>query len=108
MCGSGTLCIEAAMIVADIAPGLMRPYFGFKGWKGFDADVWAGLLEEARKRREAGVTELPPIVGCDRDPEAVRIAKLNAERAGVGLSGQRGARRIPRGTVVRCYSLRNP
>ena len=84
MCGSGTLCIEAAMIVADIAPGLMRPYFGFKGWKGFDADVWAGLLEEARKRREAGVTELPPIVGCDRDPEAVRIAKLNAERAGLG------------------------
>ena len=50
MCGSGTLCIEAAMIAADIAPGLRRPYFGFKGWKGFDATVWATLMDEARTR----------------------------------------------------------
>src|SRR5581483_12518936 len=29
LCGSGTLVIEAAMIAADIAPGLRRDYFGF-------------------------------------------------------------------------------
>ncbi len=34
MCGSGTLVIEAAMIAADIAPGLTRDYYGFLGWRG--------------------------------------------------------------------------
>ena len=29
MCGSGTLLIEAALMAADIAPGLRRAYFGF-------------------------------------------------------------------------------
>jgi len=31
MCGSGTFVIEAAMIVADMAPGLNREYYGFIG-----------------------------------------------------------------------------
>jgi 23S rRNA (guanine2445-N2)-methyltransferase / 23S rRNA (guanine2069-N7)-methyltransferase len=84
MCGSGTLCIEAAMIAADIAPGLKRPYFGFKGWKGFDATIWATLMDEARTRREAGIPKLPSITGYDRDPDAVRMTKQNAERAGLG------------------------
>ena len=84
MCGSGTLCIEAAMIAADIAPGLGRLYFGFKGWKGFDAAVWAGLVEEGETRRQEGLAKIPPIAGYDRNPEAVRIAKLNADRAGLG------------------------
>ena len=33
MCGSGTLLLEGAMIAADYAPGLLRDYFGFLGWK---------------------------------------------------------------------------
>ena len=43
MCGSGTLPIEAAMIAADIAPGLLRAYWGFNGWKQHDVDCWTGL-----------------------------------------------------------------
>ena len=50
MCGSGTLVIEAAMIAADMAPGLTRDYYGFLGWRGHDARLWGEVLEEARGR----------------------------------------------------------
>ena len=33
MCGSGTIVIEAAMIAADMAPGMSREYFGLLGWR---------------------------------------------------------------------------
>ncbi len=36
MCGSGTLLVEGALMAGDIAPGLLREYFGFLGWRGFD------------------------------------------------------------------------
>ena len=39
MCGSGTLLLEGAMIAADYAPGLLRDYFGFIGWKKHDAEL---------------------------------------------------------------------
>ena len=50
MCGSGTFVIEAAMIAADIAPGLGREYFGFLGWRQHDDALWQRLqasLEDA-------------------------------------------------------------
>jgi 23S rRNA (guanine2445-N2)-methyltransferase / 23S rRNA (guanine2069-N7)-methyltransferase len=85
MCGSGTLVIEAAMIAADIAPGLTRDYYGFLGWRGHDAQLWGEVLEEARRRgREAAGRSHPIIRGQDRDGSAVRIARANADRAGVG------------------------
>lgn len=83
MCGSGTLPIEAAMIAADIAPGLLRPYYGFLRWKGHDAVVWASLIAEAQARRAQGIKHLPPISGYDADPGAVRIALVNVEHAGL-------------------------
>ncbi|NIR33213.1 MAG: bifunctional 23S rRNA (guanine(2069)-N(7))-methyltransferase RlmK/23S rRNA (guanine(2445)-N(2))-methyltransferase RlmL [Desulfuromonadales bacterium] len=85
MCGSGTLPIEAALIAGDIAPGLSRERFGFFGWHGHDPDAWEGLLEEARERREKGLTAIPRIAGFDHDPRAIRIARSNA--AGAGLEG---------------------
>ncbi|MDO8705650.1 MAG: bifunctional 23S rRNA (guanine(2069)-N(7))-methyltransferase RlmK/23S rRNA (guanine(2445)-N(2))-methyltransferase RlmL, partial [Sulfuricaulis sp.] len=84
MCGSGTLLIEAAMIAADIAPGLAREYFGFHRWKQHDAALWTGLLDEARQRRAVGLTNLPPIYGYDHDPLAIRAARDNIKRAGLG------------------------
>ncbi|MBI3570118.1 MAG: 23S rRNA (guanine(2445)-N(2))/(guanine(2069)-N(7))-methyltransferase, partial [Gammaproteobacteria bacterium] len=84
MCGSGTLPIEGAMIAADIAPGLARVYFGFLRWKRHDAAVWSGLLEEAHQRRETGLQKLPPIHGYDHDPLAIRAARDNIKRAGLG------------------------
>ncbi len=83
MCGGGTFPIEAAMMAGDIAPGLLRQRWGFSGWKGHDEEEWEKLLEEARKRREAGLASIPPICGFDADSRAVRGAWVNA--AGAGL-----------------------
>ena len=83
MCGSGSLVIEAALIAHDIAPGLLRTYFGFLGWRRHDAALWRRLREEAEARRAAGRREGVTIAGYDREDGAVRAARENAARAGV-------------------------
>ncbi|MDX5334370.1 MAG: bifunctional 23S rRNA (guanine(2069)-N(7))-methyltransferase RlmK/23S rRNA (guanine(2445)-N(2))-methyltransferase RlmL, partial [Gammaproteobacteria bacterium] len=83
MCGSGTLPIEAALMAADIAPGLTRAHWGFTAWKQHDAAAWADLVEEAQRRRAAGLGKLPAIRGYDRDPRALEAARHNLERAGL-------------------------
>ncbi|WP_376690161.1 bifunctional 23S rRNA (guanine(2069)-N(7))-methyltransferase RlmK/23S rRNA (guanine(2445)-N(2))-methyltransferase RlmL [Wenzhouxiangella sp. EGI_FJ10409] len=86
MCGSGTLAVEAAWMAADTAPGLLRTRFGFHRWRGHDDAIWKALVDEALDRQEAGMARLPPIVAFDHDRQAVRLAMINVERA--GLSGQ--------------------
>jgi 23S rRNA (guanine2445-N2)-methyltransferase / 23S rRNA (guanine2069-N7)-methyltransferase len=94
LCGAGSLPIEAALMAADIAPGLLRTelgiHWGCTGWAGHDAAAWTSLLAEARERRAAGLARLarqgPALRGADRDPRAVRAAQDNAARA--GLAGQ--------------------
>ncbi|MEK6577969.1 MAG: THUMP domain-containing protein, partial [Bdellovibrionota bacterium] len=85
MCGSGTLPIEAAMIAADIAPGLKRNYFGFLKWKGHDPSLWRKLLDEAKSRADQGMgrKDFPKIIGYDGDFRSVRVAITNVERAGL-------------------------
>lgn len=85
MCGSGTLPIEAALMAADIAPGLLRSpeAWGFGRWLGHDAARWARLEAEARRRRDAGMAALPPIEGFDVDPRAVEVALACVRRAGL-------------------------
>ncbi|MGH8175509.1 MAG: bifunctional 23S rRNA (guanine(2069)-N(7))-methyltransferase RlmK/23S rRNA (guanine(2445)-N(2))-methyltransferase RlmL [Steroidobacter sp.] len=81
MCGSGTLAIEAALMALDIAPGSMRSYFGFIGWRGHDRALWSELIEEARARRETGASKRITLRGYDSDASAVRAALENIERA---------------------------
>ncbi|MCB1878812.1 MAG: bifunctional 23S rRNA (guanine(2069)-N(7))-methyltransferase RlmK/23S rRNA (guanine(2445)-N(2))-methyltransferase RlmL [Gammaproteobacteria bacterium] len=83
MCGSGTLPIEAVLMAADIAPGLLRRHWGFLHWKQHDEALWNRLLAEAHVRREKGLAQLPVIVGCDQSAPAVRSAQTNAARAGL-------------------------
>ncbi len=83
MCGSGTLVIEAAMIAADSAPGIMRDYWGFFGWAGFDSAIWDDLIAEADERLEKGCVDLPRIMGSDIDASAIAIARDNAKRSGL-------------------------
>ncbi len=83
MCGSGTLPIEAALMAGDIAPGLMRTYFGFMGWKGHDQYIWESLIKAAEERRKAGLPRLPDILGFDRDPSAIKASIANTKRAGL-------------------------
>ena len=73
MCGSGTLLLEAAMIAADYAPGLLRDYFGFTGWKKHDAACWRHLRSEALQRRKIGIEKLPIIVGFDQNKQTVLL-----------------------------------
>ena len=82
MCGSGTFLTEGALIAADAAPALDREYFGFLGWHGHDAELWARLRAEALARRAAR-TARRCILGSDIDSEAVRMAIANASQAGV-------------------------
>jgi len=83
MCGSGTLPIEAALIAADSAPGLMRDYFGFLKWRQHDPGIWESLLAEAEEREAACLGTLPPIIGYDADARAIRNSLLNLEKAGL-------------------------
>lgn len=83
MCGSGTLLIEGALMLGDIAPGLFRGTFGFSGWKSHQPDLWKSLVEEAQARRQAGAFVSGRILGFDRDPEAVRAAINNTGHAGL-------------------------
>ncbi len=78
-CGSGTIPIEAALIAKNRAPGLNRS-FSAMSWRSFDQSVWNEVREEARSREFDGDYR---IVGSDIDPNALAIAKENAERAGV-------------------------
>lgn len=83
MCGSGTLLLEGAMIAADFAPGLLRDYYGFLGWKKHDASVWQILLNEAHQRRDAGIDNMPVIIGFDQDRRTVATALQHCENAGL-------------------------
>ncbi|MBI9074462.1 MAG: hypothetical protein JEZ02_03545 [Desulfatibacillum sp.] len=83
MCGSGTFVIEGALMAGNVAPGLLRNYFGFLGWKGHDKSLWAGMIGEAALIAEKGKKRIPPILGTDHHPKAVEYAKANVARAGM-------------------------
>ena len=83
MCGSGTLLLEGAMIAADYAPGLLRDYFGFIGWKKHDAECWKKLRIEALQRRKIGLEKLPVIVGFDQNRHTVNAALTHIANAGL-------------------------
>jgi len=78
MCGSGTILIEAALIAADIAPGLGRVSFGFERWLKHDNTIWQALRNEAHERRRIGLEkDLPEIRGYDADLKVIRAAEEN-------------------------------
>jgi 23S rRNA (guanine2445-N2)-methyltransferase / 23S rRNA (guanine2069-N7)-methyltransferase len=84
MCGSGTLLLEAALMCADIAPGLFRSRFGFMHWKGHDESLWEPLVAEADQRRYAGLERpQPEIRGYDANIKAIRAAEENIQGAGL-------------------------
>lgn len=83
MCGSGTLLTEAALMAGHIAPGLLRDYFGFLGWKKHQPVIWRNIVNEAEQKREQGLAMIPSIIGYDQDAEAVTNAFMNIESAGL-------------------------
>lgn len=79
MCGSGTFLIEAAMIAANINPGIYRRNFAFERWTDFDAELFDSLFNDDSQERPVTV----PIIGADISPKAVAIATENIKSAGV-------------------------
>jgi 23S rRNA (guanine2445-N2)-methyltransferase / 23S rRNA (guanine2069-N7)-methyltransferase len=84
MCGSGTLVIEAALIAADVAPGLLRRRFGFERWLQHQPAIWEELRSEALARRRPDAVSPGRFRGYDRDQGAIRAALANSGRCGVG------------------------
>ena len=80
-CGSGTIPIEAAMIAKNIAPGLSRE-FTSETWDAIPKELWkqerANAFKEIRNDLEL------KIFASDIDPGAIKIARENADEAGVG------------------------
>jgi 23S rRNA (guanine2445-N2)-methyltransferase / 23S rRNA (guanine2069-N7)-methyltransferase len=97
MCGAGTLPIEAALIAADVAPGMHRVHFGFQRWRGHQPDIWQRLLDEAQARVIRNPRRLPTIIGSDLQASAVRTALANVEQAGL-----RGRVHIERRALADC------
>lgn len=80
-CGSGTFVIEAAMLAANIAPGLKRHFTAEKWTNIIDASEWDDVREEAKESIEIDTTV--DIQGYDIDGNVIKIARENAKAAGV-------------------------
>lgn len=80
-CGSGTILIEAALMAANIAPGMKRGFTALKWGHLIDKKVWDDCYEEAREMVDMSVAV--DLEGSDIDPEMIRIAGQNARLAGV-------------------------
>ncbi len=80
-CGSGTFVIEAAMIAANIAPGLKRRFVAEKWTNIIPESEWKDIRDEAREAIDLDIET--DIQGYDLDGEVVKIARENAKKAGV-------------------------
>lgn len=80
MCGSGTIPIEAAMIGANIMPGVTRNFSG-EELSFLPKSLWKTMRKEALEAERRDVTMR--IYASDIDPDCIDLAKENAEIAGV-------------------------
>ena len=79
MCGSGTFLIEAALIAANINPGVFRQHYAFETWPDFDKDLFEELYNDDSEERDPSCR----IYGGDIAREAVAAARKNIHAAGV-------------------------
>ena len=80
-CGSGTFPIEAAMIAANMAPGMNREFLS-EDWKHLiPRKCWYDAMDEANDLVDLSVQT--DIQGYDIDGDIVRAARANAKAAGV-------------------------
>ena len=80
-CGSGTFPIEAAMMAANMAPGMNREFLA-EEWKNLiPKKCWYEAMDEANDLVKDDISV--DIQGYDIDGEIVRAARANAAAAGV-------------------------
>ena len=79
-CGSGTIVIEAAMMAAHIAPGILRQDQSLQYWTQHQPDLWEAARTTALQSvKPVGLS----LRGTDLDAEMIAVAEANAMRAGV-------------------------
>ena len=79
MCGSGTFLIEAALIAANIAPGVYRDHYAFQQWPDYDEELFDKIYNDDSKEREF----THKIYGSDIEGKAIAIARANVKSAGL-------------------------
>lgn len=81
-CGSGTFPIEAALMAANIAPGVNREFTSMDWLHLIPASEWKDCFDEARDMENLNIHT--DICGYDIDDEMIRVSRANANLAGVG------------------------
>ena len=79
MCGSGTIAIEAAMIMKNIAPGVSR-HFAAEAFPFIPERVWKSAREEAKDGERVTKFE---VFASDVDPDCIALTEKNSRLAGV-------------------------
>ena len=79
MCGSGTILIEAAQMMAGIPPGINR-HFAFERMQGFDKGYWQSMKAQAKRNAMASP---PMLFGSDISTAMLAKARTNIANAGV-------------------------
>lgn len=79
MCGSGTFLIEAALIAANINPGVYRQEYAFQKWPDYDADLFDSIYNDDSGEREFN----HKIYGYDIMGKSIAIATANVKNAGL-------------------------
>ncbi|KRB83966.1 THUMP domain-containing class I SAM-dependent RNA methyltransferase [Noviherbaspirillum sp. Root189] len=79
MCGSGTILIEAAQILAGIPPGSRRN-FGFEKFLGFKAAEWQAIKDEVKPNP---LPRTPTLFGSDISGDMIVMARNNLQSAGI-------------------------
>lgn len=80
-CGSGTFPIEAAMIAANMAPGMNREFVAENWTNLVPRQLWYDTVSEAHELVDTDIEV--SIQGYDLDAEVIKVARENAKRAGV-------------------------
>lgn len=77
MCGSGTIPIEAYMMMCNIPAGYHRMRFGFQDWYSFDKKLWKQVKEESNAKM---VDPVAQIFGSDINEDEIEFAGKNIQR----------------------------
>lgn len=80
-CGSGTIPIEAAMMAANIAPGMNRDFTAEQWINLVERKYWYDAIDEAHDQINTDIDT--DIQGYDIDGDVLKTARKNAADAGV-------------------------
>jgi putative N6-adenine-specific DNA methylase len=81
MCGSGTILIEAAQMLAGIPPGARRS-FAFEKFRMFDADEWLAIKGNFKPNP---LPTTPTLFGSDISGDMIVMTRNNLRNAGIAF-----------------------